>query len=271
VWAVLLASLAAGCQQLPGPVSAGGAPDPRIAAISQVISSGAGGSTLTQSGLGDAAFSELIALLPLPGGSAIIQQAGQGGSQQTIRTSPNPATNLSGFLSDLFSQVGIGGQSSQQSMSMGSGSQQSISQSSQGGGIQQSVSMGSGTGGMQQQTMTNADGSVSIVQSGPAGTGVWRSVSQTYPEAGSQRPVRTVETTVTRDGQCLETTQNRILTVRPDGTQGETLSVRREDVCTGDSLGEVRAQVRLVDGKSRLVGTVALPDGTVTPFSRPYR
>jgi hypothetical protein len=274
VWCVLLASLAAGCQ--PPPVGADGNA-PRIAAQTQVMQSQLVGSSHVPARLDDA-FADLEGLLPASSGSPATQQvgpirqvSGPGGRQQIIQTSPNPATNLQGFLGDVFSRVGIGGQSSQQGMVFGSGGGQSISQSSQGGGIQQSVSMGSGSGGMQQQTMTNADGSVSVVQSGPAGTGVWRSVSQTYPQGGASRPVRTVDTTVTRDGPCLEITQSRILTVRPDGTQGESLSLRREDVCTGDSLGDVRAQVRLVEGESRLVGTVVLPDGTVRPFSRPYR
>jgi hypothetical protein len=198
----------------------------------------------------------------------MIQQSGPSGTQQTIQASPNPATNLSGFLGDLFNRVGVG-QSSPQGMPMGPGVQQSIMQSSQmGPGSQQSLSTGS-YGGMQQQTVTNADGTVSILRSGPAGAGVWRSESQTFRQGDGQQPIRSVTSTVTRDNTCQETTRTRTITVRPDGTSRESLNLVREDVCTGESLGEVRGQVQFVNGERRLVGSIVRPDGSVQGFSRP--
>jgi hypothetical protein len=277
---LFLTLLVAGCQvpTVSPPATRGGRPAlPRVTATSQVISTGSGGTTLSQSSPSAPvdAFADLDSLLAAPTGPTqvnqvgpMIQQSGPGGTQQTIQASPNPATNLSGFLGDLFNRVGVG-QSSQQGMMMGSGNQQSIIQSSQmGPGSQQSMSSSS-YGGMQQQVVSNGDGTVSVLRSGPAGTGVWRSETQTYRQGDGQQPIRSVTSTVTRDTNCQETTRTRTITTRPDGSSRESLNVFREDVCTGESLGEVRGQIQVVNGERRLVGSIVRPDGSVQGFSRP--
>jgi hypothetical protein len=154
---------------------------------------------------------------------------------------------------------------------MGPGSQQSISQSSQGGGgIQQSSSMMSSSGGgHSRQVITNGDGTVTIQEAGPAGNNVWRTYRQTYRQGFETQPIRSETVTVTREGPCRETTRNRTMILRQDGTRRDLLSISKEDICTGESLGDVRAQVRIVNGQRRLVGSITDADGTVRPFSRP--
>lgn len=275
---LLVALWVAGCQALPS--------QPHVAA-SQIISSGPGGTTLYQgSDAGaDRAFDDLDAMLgPAPDGGQTAQGNDQAGTQQVIQASPNPATNLGGFLNDVFQRVGVGGhgqpgspsgpgtqQSIAQGSVIGSGSQQSISQSSSiGSGSQQSLSMGSGDG-MQQQIITNSDGTVSVQRSGPGGNGVWRSETQTYRRGDDQRPLRSVDTRVSREGDCLEVSRTRTVVHRPDGSVHERLRVNRDNVCTGESLGEVRAHVETVDGVPSLVGRIIRPDGSVQDFTRPLR
>jgi hypothetical protein len=275
---MVLVLLVAGCQMptISPRTAAGGDQTAFHTAVSQVIASGPGGTVLTQAsgGAGAPVFADLESMLADPGAKALVNQVGgitqvstPTGNVQTIQAGPNPATNLQGFLGNLFNQVGIGGQPGP-GIQKGYGSQQSIIQSS-GDGIQQSLSSSNVGGGTQQQVISNADGTVTVQEAGPAGSGVWRTYRRIFRQGNPDQPIRTETTTVTREDSCRETTRTRTTIVRPDGTRRDLLSINREDLCTGNSLGDVRAQVRVVNGERQLVGTITDANGEIRSFVRP--
>lgn len=263
---ILLTLIATGCQTAPHPAAQDGLHTAQAPGISQVIDN-----SLVSNDL----FSNAVDFMKAGDGNVLINQAGP--FRQEIRQGPNPATNLSGFLGNLFGDLGMnqqGGPGIQQGSFMGNQIGQSWQQGSflgnqMGSGIQQSSSTGLGGASWQQQTLTNSDGTVTQVYAGTYGDGSGsETVRRTFNANQPNVPLRTVRTQIINDDSCLQTTRTSVQTPTPAGGVNETVAIRNRDICSGAALGELRGRVMPYGSSRRIVGTITKPDGTTSRFSR---
>jgi len=131
-----------------------------------------------------------------------------------------------------------------------------------GGSISQSSSINQSSGGnssvsSNQQTISNSDGSVTMVQT--------RSVNgntETLRRTAGGTAARFEHEKVTQDG-CTQATLHRTVTGAT-----ETIEIRRRDTCSLQSLGSLRADVRPQGDKRHLSATITDADGHTRTLER---